>query len=186
MTTKNIRVLIAAYVLLAAAASAPFWIGRVAGLAGWKNETPIALSEFGPEIEKFAVSSNGQALAFEKKDGAWQVNGKPADQDAIKTFFEALRTTSVGRIVSRNKENHAAYGVHEADTYALHLEEGDRSLNLLIGNIVPGQSAYYLRTTSDDTVYEATGTLRQISTRPESNWIPKPAEEGTTSSQSTP
>lgn len=180
MTTKNIRVLIAAYVLLAAAASAPFWIGRAADSIGWTEESPIAFAEFGPEIEKFAVSSNGQALAFEKIDGAWQVNGKAADQNAVKNFFEALRSTSVGRIVSRKKENHAAYGVHEADTYALHLEKGDASLNLLIGNIVPGQGAYYLRTDADDAVYEATGFLRQLATRPESNWIPEP-EEGESS-----
>ncbi len=186
MTKKNIRVLFAAYVLLAAAASAPFWYGKLADKMGWHQESPIAFADFGPDAEKFSMSSNGQALAFERLDGTWQVNGKPADQDAVRTFFDVLKTTTTGRIASRNRDNRAVYGVDETSGYALHLEQGGKTLDVIVGKAIPGGTAYYLRKTSDDTVYEASGSLRQLVTRPESNWIPDPAKEESSVVQSVP
>lgn len=186
MTKKNIRVLFAAYVLLAAAAIAPFWYGKLADRMSWHNASPIAFSDFGQDSEKFAISSNGQALSFEKKDGVWQVNGKEADQDVIKTFFEVLDSTTVGRIVSKNKDNQATYGVDETSGITVHLEQGDMTLDVIVGKNVAGSSAYYFRKTSDDTVYEANGSLRQLVTRPESNWVPDPAKEDGSVVQSVP
>jgi hypothetical protein len=174
MNKKVIIALVLVLAVLALFATMPLWRGRVEQKLIQPKSPPIVLNSFGPDADRFSINGGGQKLTFEKKDGAWQVNGTPAKEEAIKALLASLKDTTIGELVAKNPANHAALGVTEQDGYSLHVEQGSAKLDLIIGPLAPDGLTYYVRSPAANEVYSARGPLRQQVIEPESVWQSTP------------
>jgi len=174
MSKKLLLILAGLLLALAAAASVPLWSGWLSEKVVPPTVAPLTLKGFGPQADRFTIKSQGQTLAFEKKSGAWQVNGAPATEDTVKAFLLAVDATTVGQLVAKNPANHASLGVSDDTAYALHLEQGQAKLDLLVGHPLPDGQSFYLRQAGSNDVYSVGGTLRQLIAQPEASWKPAP------------
>jgi hypothetical protein len=174
MNRKILIILAVVLVVLAAAATVPLWRGRVDQSLAKPVAPVIKLTGFGLAADRFSITGSGTTTFFTKKDGVWQVNGSLAKSDSIQALFAALDATVVGDLVAKNPANHADLGVTTETGYTLHVEQGSNKLDLIVGRLATDGQSFYLRTTADNNVYLATGTLRQQVIQPDSAWLAPP------------
>lgn len=182
MKWKTLIILGVVLAVLAVAASLPFWRGgleKAVGTAdGPETKPPIDLTGFSPtEAERIEISGNGQALIFDRQGETWILGEEPTSPEAIGFLFTALESTAVGELVARNPDNHPSLRVTADTGFYLHIEQGSRVLDLLLGPSESLPEGLYLREEGSDNVYAATGNLLQMAAQPEIAWRPATESE---------
>ena len=92
------------------------------------------------------------SVHLEKSDGAWTVNGYPADSALVRQLAGGLDTALVGRLVVRSAANHARLGVAEDSAWRVEIGlAGDPDVAFFLGE--EGPDGRYVRFPASDEVF---------------------------------
>ena len=94
------------------------------------------------------------SVRLEEADGAWTVNGYPADSSMVRELAEGLDSARVGRLVARSATNHARLGVSDDSARRIEIGPvGDPTLVFLMGRV--GADGRFVRFPPSDDVFTA-------------------------------
>jgi len=119
------------------------------------------------EIIIYPKSQKGKDVKLIKETDGWKVvldNGKkaPVAKNKVKGIFEQLLSVKPNRLVAREKEKWSAYEVDSTATRVVIMENGKKTLDLVIGRFnfkQPRSMSTYVRLFNDNDVYEVDGFL---------------------------
>jgi hypothetical protein len=167
MKTRTIFLLVAAFVVLGVVASIPIWSDDGGGVGGNK----LGFGKFSESsVTKVVITAKGKSQRLVRDKGAWTYNGKRAQSSEVRGFFNVLRASKVGDLVSKNKAHHSNFAVTPQDGTVLDLTTNDGTTSYVIGKSGDVPRTFYARKAGSDNVYEVTGDLPGRLTQAESVW----------------
>lgn len=160
MNNRTLSILLIVFLVLVAAATAPsWWPGGGDSPSRVRSLDLSAFTQSG--TDRVSMGSKGETPRVLERDGSsWKVNGKPVAATEIKDFFSALSKVADPQLVSKNKANHDKYGVTSSAGNTLVIEADGRSETYYVGRAADVPSTFYIRRSTDDRVYQVSGTLR--------------------------
>ncbi len=119
------------------------------------------------EIIIYPKSQKGKEVRLVKENDVWKVvldNEKkaPVAKNKVKGIFDQLLSVKPNRLVAREKEKWTAYEVDSTATRVIVMEDGKKTLDLVIGRFnfkQPRSMSTYVRLFNDTDVYEVDGFL---------------------------
>jgi hypothetical protein len=168
MSDRLLKLLVGALaVLVVAWAAARFLSGR----GERPRSAPFTLAADGDlEIDSAVVIAGDDTIRLRAGDG-WTVNGYEAVPDAGESLERAIQQARIGRLVSRNPENHERLGVTEEKGRRLTVfADGAAAVSLIQGDRAGRFDRAYVRRPGEDEVYELEGTLVSLVNRRVDDW----------------
>lgn len=96
------------------------------------------------EVTEIRITSPEDSVVLTKSAEGWQVSGKPADNNAVKSLMNNLQTIKPSRIASRSDDQWGDFQVDEHGTRVQVLEGSDMTLDIVLGRFnVEGQRSFY-------------------------------------------
>lgn len=167
-----------ATVLRRIAAVLGFAILLWAGLALWRRSARdtaegLALPRLSPEaVERVSFIRGVDTIALVRQGTAWQVNGSPADVQAVGSFLTASSDTSwQSELVSQSAVSHQRLGLDSTAALRLVVAGGAApALDLFIGGRGPDFEGFYVRRAGENAAYLVRGKFVEASTRSADEW----------------
>lgn len=174
MQPKKLRILVIIFVLLLLAAGYDWW-SRFLPFKKPPSLPEVIITQFNESsIDNFTIKKGADEKRLTKGPNDWFVNDQPATPTAIRDFFSAIESTTIGELVSKNPENHHSFGVTE-DGYVLTFTQGATASAFIIGDTSPDYTSFYLKQKGSTNVYLAKGMLRNQLTLDLNSWLASPS-----------
>lgn len=164
MNEKTLRVVIGAVVALVVLYAVVAMTGR--GSSGPASDGDgralVAALEAAGESGAELIRIVGPADSMELTPGetGWRVNGRPADEGAVRRLLDALAEARVSHLASDNPENHGRLGVTPDAGWRLEVRHpGGKTRKFVIGNSGPSHPSTYVRLDEGTEVYVVRGDL---------------------------
>lgn len=132
-----------------------------------RNETFVAPAEFrlnqlnAEQINHIRLAfAGGKEIDLRQQDGAWTVNGFPADETRVEQVLKYVDAAEITSRVSTNPANHGNFEVTADKALTVTLLNGDEQLQeMLLGKTAGGETVY-VRLPDQDEVYVLSGVSR--------------------------
>ena len=171
MKSNTNTAFLALFVLLALAASFPFWKGYLPFGKGSPAPSGFDFSTLEKDkINKIVIKNADEEKVLVKEGGSWKIGGFEVSSAEIDRFFEALTGLEIGELVSKNPENHANFGLGEGEGITLVLSGGNKSATFVIGRVGPARDSFYIKRKDGEQIYSARGNLRSQLLQDSSQW----------------
>ncbi|MGB5304071.1 MAG: DUF4340 domain-containing protein [Gemmatimonadota bacterium] len=159
MKSRQIKAIFAALSLLLVAYVAVQLLSGKGPAAG--SDSISASVRDGFSVVRVLTPDAADSVRLEEADGAWTVNGYPADSSLVRELAEGLDSARVGRLVARSATNHARLGVSDDSARRIEIGPvGDPSIMFLMGG--GGTDGRFVRFPPSDDVF----TVSAASMRP--------------------
>lgn len=116
------------------------------------------------------VAPDGDSLVLTPRDGAWEVDGFPADSVAVAGFWSEIEGAEVGTLAAANPDNHARMGVAADSSYRLVLDLPEGRRTLLVGRAGSRFGTVYVREPGVDAVHLLEAGLDRHVERDAESW----------------
>jgi len=166
-------------IMIALAVLAVAWIvvmlGRRGGGSRASDQLAQALQRLQQDTARgFTITAaGGEPIEIARTDGAWTVNGMPADSDAVNRLRHAVSGAAVGDLVSTSAGNHERLGVGTDSAWALAVRAGDQNHTFLLGKSAQRTGYTYVRLPDNEQTWEVSGDLRAAAAHPLADWRDK-------------
>lgn len=172
MTSRTLRRILVAVAVVGAGYGAAVLLGGSGSPEGATGPVAEALRRAPASgLDSVLVAGGGDSVVLRRRDGAWRVNGYPADTARVAALRRTLGGDADVELASRNPENHPAMGVDSAGARRLVLAGGDAEpVRLLVGDRGPYSSSVYVRVPGTDPVYLVGGELGRLVRRDRDGW----------------
>jgi hypothetical protein len=181
MSKTTIVILSIIFVILIVGASYPYWRKSIIKEPTNTTVSSIYLGDYNDgNTDKIGIKKGTDEKIFTKNDSKWTLGKDEVKPDKIKEFFDDLKNTQMGSVISRNKDNQQDMGIDDANGYILSLTKSGETKSYILGNFGTASSSFYLRRSGSDDVYDAYGNLRGIVAQDASAWKPEPVKVDTT------
>lgn len=149
-----------------------------AGLALWRRSARdtadgLTLPRLSPEaVERVSFIRGADTIALTRQGTAWQVNGSPADVQAVTSFLTANTDTSwQSELVSQSAVSHQRLGLDSTGALRLVVTGGAApALDLFIGGRGPDFEGFYVRRVGQTAAYLVRGNFVEASIRSADEW----------------
>ncbi|MBI4538708.1 MAG: DUF4340 domain-containing protein [Gemmatimonadetes bacterium] len=174
MSEKALKTVLGIVAALVAAYAITYFVRT---LAGGESSSALgdALQRVNVEsVQEMRITGTTDTIVLSRDGASWKVNGHRADTASVGRLWSALSGTRVGDVVAENPTNHARLGVaaDSAWTVEVRTAAGDTT-RFLVGKAGPVYPSLYARMPDGDRVHLVTGDLRNVITRPLSDWRDK-------------
>ncbi len=160
MSSKSMIILLGLFIILLAAASAPWWSGPLGLRAPRSVEADLGFSAVTPEwTEEITIRKGGQQKRLVKGREGWSINGFKASGKEVEDLFEVIGGLRVESLVSRNPANHGGFDATEEKGYVVTFSGGGASRTYLIGRRGPGPGSFYAKKEGSERLYLVSGRL---------------------------
>lgn len=163
MNEKTLKVVIGAVGALIVLYAVTAMTGRRSGPAidGDGRALVAALDAAGePGAELIRIVGPADSIELMPGEAGWRVNGRPADEAAVRRLTDALSAARVSHLASDNPENHARLGVTPDSGWRLEVRHaGGKMRTFLVGNSGPSHPSTYVRLDGGTEVYVVRGDL---------------------------
>jgi len=123
----------------------------------------------GFDVIRMVAPDAGDSVQLEEKDGAWTVNGYPADTALVRELVEGLDTARVGRLVARSATTHPRLGIEDESAWRIEIgRAGDPAVTFLLGG--GGPDGRYARFPPSDEVFAVPTASVSLLTRSVDEW----------------
>lgn len=167
MSPRHLKVIFAALAVLVVA----YTIMRILSRDGQRsgNDDIVAAVAGGFDAIRMVGPEAGDSVQLEEKDGAWTVNGYPADTALVRQLVEGLDTARVGRLVARSATTHPRLGLEEESAWRVEIgPAGDPAVTFLVGG--GGPDGRYARFPPSDEVFTVPTASVSLLTRSVDEW----------------
>lgn len=167
MKSRQIKIIFAALSLLLVAYVA---VQLLSGNGRTPGSDSIAASvRDGFSIVRVLTPAAADSVRLEEADGAWTVNGYPADSSLVRQLAEGLDSARVGRLVARSATNHARLGVSEDSARRIEIGPvGDPGTMFLMGR--GGTDGRFVRFPPSDDVFTVPAASVRLLGRSAEDW----------------
>jgi hypothetical protein len=167
MKARQIKVIFAALGLLLVAYVAAQMLARDGRAPGSDSITAAVGGGFG--VVRVLTPDAADSVRLEEADGAWTVNGYPADSSMIRELAEGLDSARVGRLVARSATNHARLGVSDDSARRIEIGPvGDPAIMFLMGR--GGTDGRFVRFPPSDDVFTVPAASVRLLGRSVEEW----------------
>ncbi len=175
MKPKNIKILAIIFTALIVITALPWVKEKTTSkkeISDKFENVSVNFSQFTREnTEKISISQEGENLTLTLKDDIWMVNDKEASKEKMDTLFANLKTATVQKQSSNNKNNQAKFKVdQESSTVLTITSNGDDSI-FFLGKNGPSFDSFYARKKGVTNVYLVDGNLKNTLSLDENEWI---------------
>lgn len=172
MSEKTLRVVVWVVVALVAVYAVGSVAGRLVGGGEAGGELAAALARVSAEsVQEVRIAGPTDTVVLVRDGAAWKVNGFVADSSSVNRLWAAVSGSRVAEVVAENPANHGRLGVAADSAWAVEFRRvGGEAARLLLGKSGPIYPSAYARLPHEDRVYLLTGDLRNVVTRPVSDW----------------
>lgn len=156
------------------------FLTAVGGALAWirfkpdKTQPSPYLASQVDNIDKIEITHQEDKTVLKKKNDQWIVeteNNQPADEQLVIDLLNKLETLAPGELVSQNADNHSKYGVTQTQAIKLSVSQnGQKLLELLVGNAGPSFNNTYVRQAEKENVYLSNTSLRSTLI-PADTWV---------------
>lgn len=128
-----------------------------------KQESPFKYIKLGESsVDEIYAKSKDVDNHLILKDGQWQINGKPANQDTVKQLFTELQKLDVAELVSQTDDGNKSVWTDDETAVSLTLsKEGKEVAKALIGKSGASIDSFFIRNPKNKNTYLAYGALRR-------------------------
>jgi hypothetical protein len=167
MSPRRLKVIFSAFTVLVVAYAIVQLLSRDGRQSGGDEMVAAVADGFG--VVRMVGPEAADSVQLEEKDGAWTVNGYPADTSLVRQLAEGLDTARVGRLVARNAANHARLGIAEESAWRIEIgPAGDPAVTFLLGG--EGPDGRYARFPPSDEVFAVPIASVRLLTRSAEEW----------------
>jgi hypothetical protein len=167
MKARQIKVIFAALGLLLVAYAAAQMLAGDGRAPGSDSITAAVGGGFG--VVRVLTPDAADSVRLEEADGAWTVNGYPADSSMIRELAEGLDSARVGRLVARSATNHARLGVSDDSARRIEIGPvGDPAIMFLMGR--GGTDGRFVRFPPSDDVFTVPAASVRLLGRSVEEW----------------
>jgi hypothetical protein len=167
MKARQIKIIFAALGLLLVAYAAAQMLAGEGRAPGSDSITAAVGGGFG--VVRVLTPYAADSVRLEEADGAWTVNGYPADSSMIRELAEGLDSARVGRLVARSATNHARLGVSEDSARRIEIGPvGDPAVMFLMGR--GGTDGRFVRFPPSDDVFTVPAASVRLLGRSVEEW----------------
>ncbi len=110
-----------------------------------RNKVVYLLGENNINISSFCVNT----ICLDKKNGYWEVNGQPANLEAIDAFVKELQRQELGVVASTNESNFDKLGVN-TNSPVIKVN----NIDIKVGALGPTFESTYVQINNNPTLYE--------------------------------
>lgn len=129
-----------------------------------KKQAPLLLGEKAEKIDKIDIDYRGSKTVLRKENDQWKIEteeNKTADQQLVADLINKLKILQLSNLVSENPDNHQKYGVDQTSAARLIVyQNGQKLVELLVGDAGPSFNGHYIRKHDDDNVYLSNTPLK--------------------------
>jgi hypothetical protein len=98
-------------------------------------------------------------LVFERKGKVWYVNGKPADNEKVRSFLDSLTSMVIESELGKLKGREREFSLDKLSRYRLVLVMPNANVEIYLGKIGPTLHTRYLAVRGRDAVYLVAGSF---------------------------
>jgi len=117
-------------------------------------EKPLLSDRQLKRIDHVVISPDqGESVTLFKKNDTWFLDDVLVDRDEQEKLYEVLKTLSIGKVVSKSRDNWSKYGLSE-ETSSVALMSGEETVAIVfLGSVGPDYQSHYVRHEGKDTVH---------------------------------
>jgi hypothetical protein len=162
MDKKFLKIVIAAFIVLAVIALFPWIEGRISSSKkDTQKNISVDLSGFTKDsVDKVVIKKMEEENVLQKKEGKWQIGQDEADEAKIDQLFEDFAEMKVVEAAAQNEANHAKFEVTKETGYQLIISQGGKDTVFYVGKADNGGAGFYIRKEGIKNVYLMEGHLR--------------------------
>jgi len=165
--SRQIKAIFAALSLLLVAYVAVQLLSGKGPAAG--SDSISASVRDGFSVVRVLTPEAADSVRLEEADGAWTVNGYPADSSLVRELAEGLDSARVGRLVARSATNHARLGVSDDSARRIEIGPvGDPRVMFLLGR--GGTDGRFVRFPPSDDVFAVPAASVRLLGRSAEEW----------------